>query len=672
MLEDMESRYDEKKPFDVIRAEDLGGDLYEFYEPLENLIRVVSGVDISGKMPVFLIGGRGTGKTMVLKYLSLEMQLKDFIKEVLRKQINPQDMDKEEMMEFLSKKSFLGIYLHFRITEYDAITGELEQLFLPYLSIKIAEQLLKLVSFIKYSNILLENEETNIIQYFKSQIKEPKLDCDDTIEGALGQIRSKIIPLFETIFEKSSYYTLEEIKKEYSIPIIISNNNIFGLSNLAFSEIDALRGKNLFILLDELEFLKDYQLRGVAKLIKDSEGTSVIFKIGSRYMPNGLEVGDSSEFLQESHDFRIIKITDSLNGAHSMRKEDYDALIKNILNKRLSKSKTFREAGIEEIEQLFPNQSIEEEARLLVANRTTHWTAFKAELLGKHNSEEIDRFINILKYPDNPIIEKLNMLLFYRRERPEEIKKMYEGYLKGENERYRTLYQKNSLALLFQLCRDYRTEKKYVGIDVYISLSSGIIRNAIELCNQALTTAYNYNYKADSGKSIDYRFQDMGAKSHAELQYEDIARIKGNLGLRAQMFINELGTVLRHLHSDRDIIEPEPTHFETTYSEITGIAKEVFDATKNYAYLQEKPPMSPKSSIDTKKNDYLINRILAPKFGISYRLRGRTRITPSQIQKLITGDEKERREIRKEIFKRNSKKKTEQGIQKTLFDLGGR
>ena len=77
MQEDTKNRFNEKRPFDVVRAEDFGEALYEFYEPLEKLIRRVSGVDITGSRPVFLIGGRGTGKTMVLKFLSIEMQLKD-------------------------------------------------------------------------------------------------------------------------------------------------------------------------------------------------------------------------------------------------------------------------------------------------------------------------------------------------------------------------------------------------------------------------------------------------------------------------------------------------------------------------------------------------------------------------------------------------------------------
>ena len=38
------------------------------------------GIDLVGRIPVVVQGGRGTGKTMLLRYLSYELQLKDYEK----------------------------------------------------------------------------------------------------------------------------------------------------------------------------------------------------------------------------------------------------------------------------------------------------------------------------------------------------------------------------------------------------------------------------------------------------------------------------------------------------------------------------------------------------------------------------------------------------------------
>ncbi len=670
-MEDIKNRFNEERPFDVLRAEDFGGDLYEFYEPLETLIREISGVDITGSSrTVFLIGGRGTGKTMVLKFLSLEMQLKDFIKNTLNQNKSIEELSAEEMKAFLDQIKFIGIFLHFRTTEYDSIKEEVARLFKPYLSMKVAEQILRVLMIFKYSGLISNEHEIKIAEYFIDQIKEPEPRVKNSFDDALKLIRKDILPQFETIFEKSSYYSIDEIKRDFGIPVIISKNIIFGLSGFIFNELDFLRGKNLFILLDELEYLNDYQKRCIGQLIKDSDETSVIFKVGSRAMPEIFPVGESSEVLQEPHDFRKIDITDALNAAHSLKKRDYSRLITKILNRRLSKSSFFRNGGITNTEQLFPNLSIEDEAVALVNGREKHWGKFKTFLKKSKSKEEINYIIDSLKYLDNPIIEKLNMLLYYRGKCPQEIKNMCEEYLRGQKPQYAQLVSKNALNLLFQLYSDYRSEKKYAGIDVFIHLSSGIIRNAIEFCNQALNIAYNYGYEPSLGKPVEIVYQDMGAKNHAELQYEDITRIPGSLGLNVQNFINEIGTIFRDLHLNRYLVEPEPTHFETTYSEITGRAKEVFDAALNYSYLQKKPPMDPKTRYETKKNDFLINRVFAPHFEISYRVRGRTYISASQIYNLITEGHEQKKKTRREIIRVNAKKeKSKISLQKTLFDL---
>jgi arsenate reductase-like glutaredoxin family protein len=668
MEEYIKNRFDENRPFDVVRAEDFGGDLYEFYEPLEKLIRKVSGVDIAGSRPVFLIGGRGTGKTMVLRFLSLEMQLKDFMKNTLEHTKSIKELSSEEMKVFLDTKKFIGIYLRFRTTEYDSLKGDIAQFFKPYLSIKIAEEIFKILGTFKSSGVLSKEQEVKIVKYFIDQIKEPEPKAENTFIGALKLIRKNILSQFETIFEKSSYCSINEIKENCIIPVVISKNIIFGLPNFIFAELDFLREKNLFILIDELEYLDDCHKRNIGQLIKDSDETSVIFKVGSRYMPQILPVGVSSEVLQELHDFRKIDIPEALNAAHSGRKIDYSNLIKNILNKRLSKSAYFKDRGITDIEQLFPNLSIEDEAVELVKNREKHWEKFKTFVKQSKSEKEINNITAYLKYSSNPIIEKLNMLLYYRGKSPEEIKKMCESYLDGKNKQYTTLYQKNALNLLFQLCSDYRNKKKYVGIDVFIHLSSGIIRSAVELCNQALNTAKNFGYKPEEGKPVEIVYQDIGAKNLAELQYADITGIPKNLGLKVQDFINQIGTIFRELHLNRYLVEPEPTHFETDYSEIIK-GKNIFDAALNYSYLQKKPPMDPKSPRETKKDDFLINRVFAPYFKISYRVRGRTYISASQICSLITGDRKEKNKIRKKIIQKNTRKeKPEIFTQSTLFD----
>ena len=660
------NKYDETRPFDVIRAEDFGADLYQFYEPLETLIRRVSGVDIAGSRPVFLIGGRGTGKTMVLKFLSIQMQLADFIHKYLPEGTTARDLTREDMEAFLSSRRFVAVYLHFKSIEYGPIADEISALFLPYLSLKIAQQILWFVAILRASGLVGADTEAAIAAFISKQIYEPKLDAPLTLDEALRSLRETVLPRFEVVFSKHSYSSLEEIKRDPGIPVVIWEKLIFGLPNLLFGNLDYLAGKSLFILLDELEYLNEYQKACIGQLIKDSDDTAVVFKVGSRHMPAYLPVGQSTEVLQEPDDFRRIDIADALNAAHGGKKRDYDGLIRSILNRRLERSRPFTEAGITDVQQLLPGLSVEEEALALVRDRRKHWSKFRTYLKRTMSAEESDEVIGELQFPENPIVEKLDMLLYYRGEAVESIRRMRQQYLAGENEQYRRLYQKNALSLLFQLCSDYRTDKKYAGIDVFVHLSSGVIRNAVELCNQSLNAALNFGYQP--GEPVDMGLQNMAAKKIAEIKYSEAAGISGNLGLSVQQFINQLGTVFRELHLNRYLTEPEPTHFLTTYSDIRGRAKDVFDASLNDGYLQRKREMDPQTRGESREDDFLINRVLAPKFEISYRMRGRTRIMPSQLTQLVEGTPRERDVARRQIVKRNSRPDPE-GFQRSLFDL---
>jgi len=107
-------------------------------------------------------------------------------------------------------------------------------------------------------------------------------------------------------------------------------------------------------------------------------------------------------------------------------------------------------------------------------------------------------------------------------------------------------------------------------------------------------------------------------------------------------------------------VEPEPTHFETNTSRLKDKASRIFQAAVDYSYIQEKPSMEPKSHHEIKQGDFLINRIFAPWFKISYRVRGRTKISPEQLSGLIEGSEEDKDGIRKEVTLINTRKRKSQ------------
>ncbi len=231
----------------------------------------------------------------------------------------------------------------------------------------------------------------------------------------------------------------------------------------------------------------------------------------------------------------------------------------------------------------------------------------------------------------------------------------------AEYKKYRTSYEKYKIALLFQLISDYRDKKIYGGFDTFAMLSSGIIRNYLELCWHAFNQAIFNNKEELLAGKISIENQTKAAVEMAERSFEDIEMIETH-GREIKDFIFHIGRFFRALHMDERLKEPEPIYFCTNDSQLDKDTKELLDTAQKWSVLQKKPAMQPESPTrlnDTFPDVFVLNRIFSPKFRISYRIRGRTNISPTELKILLKGSEDE---------KKVSLKK----LSKEAVDIGGR
>ena len=92
-----------KNPFSGFNASlmDVDEIIKYWIKPRQLFGKQAGSIDLTGNSPVVLMGGRGTGKTMLLKFMSNEVQIKDYIS----KHIDGQD--------FLKNAKYVGIYHRF-------------------------------------------------------------------------------------------------------------------------------------------------------------------------------------------------------------------------------------------------------------------------------------------------------------------------------------------------------------------------------------------------------------------------------------------------------------------------------------------------------------------------------------------------------------------------------
>jgi dephospho-CoA kinase len=619
------------------------------------------GIDLTGNIPVVLMGGRGTGKTMLLKYMSNEIQIKQYIKE------------KSNARDFLQNDNYLAVYYRFdgpslsNFNNRNVSDAAWDVIFKHYFELIIGQKYMLMLQNLKENGCL----EIEVIDEEKLASRIFKLFS----EGQTNRGNCNFAFLFEWLQNKQ--YEVDDFVNnaplrcniEFQSKPIPSGRLIFGIPKLLQESLLNFKYKNILVMFDEYENLTEHQQKIINTLIKHTK-IPVSFRIGTRI--NGFKTYDTlneNEFLMEDADYRKILFEDILTSS----KKEYKQLLKQIAEKRLNEEPILKRNGFTDIEQILESVTNESEALQIVtkSRNKPHIQEIKKNLEHK-NAESM---LPMLLYPENPLIEMLNLLLLRRNETPQRIVNMMTKYIKGENDedykKYKDLYSKNKLALLFQLVSLYRPQKKsYAGFDMFSMLSSGIIRNFLELCYQSFNLGlfFDSDRLLEEGKiSIDH--QTDGAVIRAGKFFENIERIS-TYGNEIKSLVWNLGAIFYSLQMDPRLKEPEPTYFSIDTTSLSEDERKVLGAAVQWSVLQKKEPMKSRSPIMPLRDVYVLNRILSPKFSLSHRTRGRpseSEFSSEDIHILIWGSEKDA----KCAIKRLTGEKGKNRNQMELWDYGG-
>jgi hypothetical protein len=615
------------------------------------------GIDLVGKIPVVVQGGRGTGKTMLLRYLSYELQLRDH------------ERDKGSLADFVKSAKYLGIYYRFdgpKLSSFSNknVSGVIwNTIFIDFVELVIGQKYLTMLNDLCRYNVLrisrrVERSLCNDLS--ETLFEKTRADNLVDLKGVLTRLQRDI----ERFTERCTFG-----KTDFSpVEVVTRGSMIFGIPNIFCRHLTELQDKNFVLLLDEYENLTVDQQTILNTYIKHTQ-IPVTFRLGMRI--NGFrtyETLNENEFLREGADFRRILFENILLS----KSNEYRKLLKKIAKRRLELHSKLNELGFTDIESILGSTpSPEEEAKQLLSGASPKRPHFRRaqrflKSLGKYKDAQIGEIIESLAFPKNPLVEMVNILLLVRGVPAEQIAKMSKDFVENnksssEYKKYEYLYDKNKVALLFHLAHDCRRPKLYCGFDAFCMLSSGIIRSFVELCYHTFNYAIfsELDDLVKNGK-ISWKSQNKGAQSEA-IDFFDWMQSIPKYGSKVTSFIDAVGALFRSLHyMDERISEPEPTYFNTEYDVVSREAREVLDVALMWSTLQQKEPMQPRDPLEILPDVYSLNKILSPRYRISYRTRGRTEINSKDLEILILGNE----EDKKNIIKKYSKEQ----YQLKLFD----
>jgi hypothetical protein len=637
-----------RNPFEAVNANYLtNAEIERFWTPPEVLFNEEAcGANITGSLPVVFQGGRGSGKTMLMKYLSFDIKLK---------------LHQNSVADLLHSNDSLGIYLRFSGTTLKALSGsklkedEWISIFSHYYEIVIGKQILCIIKEIIRSDGSIDTKnEINLCSAIITLIygNSYRLNAPLNIENIIGCLNDLQYSV-DTFL--NNQIIDESVKFEHTI-LLRAGILSYGLYTIAVKYINALTDKRLIYLIDEYENFLEYQQCVINTLVKHCPA-GITFRLGMR--PYGFKTRETlnhSEFLKERDDFRLLNLESVLFSNN----DKYKDFLFNICAKRLGQDARFANEGMQDIKIFLGDLLPEKEADIYMTNGAE-----------KKLEDEFNKVISSLAIDDatimelrtfilshNVIISKIIILLLRKNNKKDIVSLMREYSEKGNKSQFhKNILDKNKEALLFILANDLKKKKYYAGFNTYVTLSSGIVRSFLQLCYEAFSIASFYEEKFTEGQAITWLNQTRAAEKAADFFYKEIESIP-QYGLKIKAFMDELGVIFRTLNDikNRLLIEPEPSYFTTVKSNLSEQTKEVLNEAVKWSILQEKPAMKPKSKSSIFEEVYLYNRIFAPKYTLAFRTRWPVRFEPKEVEILIHGNDSEKSKIRNTIIRRQQKK----------------
>jgi len=580
--------------------------------------------DISNdKSSILFVGSRGTGKTMLLRQFSYNVQ---------RVSLNGY----RSFFDKVNAEKYLGVYFRVDnalIKSLDSMSDYAsgidmfsEKMFVHYFELTIFKDLLEIVKiFLAESNISIESDKYKAVTTAVSKL----IDADNCFEfGCVDDVIKHVVLQINYIWEYQSKKAIDitdTVSFKPNCGLIMKGRLTDEFLNKQIFELLELFGINVLLLIDEFESFTEGQQRVLNTAMRFTKECGVRYRIGMR--PYGFKTYgtlDDNDFIKKGRDYQEVELDFPFI---SKGQKKYIEFVREIANKRLLQVSHFNDKDIECF--LGKAEDLEKEANEKVKGRKQHINEYLRLINEKRkedNKSEISREdFNCLE-DANPLFEMENLLLLLRGNEMEYVTQAFEDYKNKTVSEYSKKYsndydKKYKLCFLFILCTIYRAERKwYYGFKDYCQMSSGIIGHFIELCRQAFDKAFFRAPDELFNGHISPEIQTEAAYDVSRDEFESIARIN-EYGNRLEIFIKNLGNAFSCIHKDKYIRYPETNLFPVS-GDLCAANKKLIEMACMWSLIIKKPNLQDASASGEKKEIYFINRMLAPAFKISYRTRG--------------------------------------------------
>ncbi|GIG55338.1 ORC-CDC6 family AAA ATPase [Demequina activiva] len=565
--------------FGGVRAEYLRHELFGLFT------RPTYWPELLTMRPVFLIGGRGTGKTTVLRGLSYEGEAA----------LQGEDLD---------RWNHVGVYWRVNTNAVSAFEQrgydehKWESVFGHYVNLVLAEKLARF--------LIWHDDRVNAGPSDRSACRATATSLGlESCSSAAALARS----IHEALLDLET-----RINSSSALDAVTLSLPGRPLDELA-AEVSALKpGGELpvYFLVDEFENLLNYQQRVINTLVKHSGDAAYTFKIGVKETGHR-EVGTlgNGQAISEPADFASVDIAQSLRG------DAFEEFARNICQLRLNR--VFDGAEAPEIRALLPGLTVDEEALQLDGEPASRRVI---ESLSEQGASQ-----GLVEQVEALPVSYVLLLDYLARAEERTLVDTCSAYV-GNRTKLRNAYNNHAYAMLFTLGRNKLGKKKfYCGWGTYTLLADGNIRFLLELVFEAL----NRHLELDNSLEdpVSPRTQTAAAHSVPERALLQLPGLAAE-GAQLARLVLGLGRLFQVLAAHPEGHAPEVNQFTPT-GNIEGALPLLNAGVMHIALTRFRTDKRASASGEVSDFSYQLHPIFSAYFNYSHRRKRKLKLRAGEI-----------------------------------------
>lgn len=609
-------------PFALAKASDFSDQqINDLWVELGQLA-IKSIIEPTSTRSKFILGGKGTGKTHLLRYYSYpatKLRARDGVG-----------------LNVILTNKFLAVFL--RATNMDAARFELsgvkeskwQQLFGVYLELRLIESVIDaLIDVINSSP-----KEQFDSRQFILELQHFLAGADLTECSSLFDLRdwiSKQKRQIDDAVNNAAFTGQLDVHVPFSLgAFCIPIAKVMGKLHPKLDKIP------LIYLIDEVENFSESQQQVLNTLIRYGEGLATFRVTGRLYSRKTYATLADGEPNREHAEFKTEILDDILRSYNK-----YPEFAKKFVKKRLALSGVGGNVALTEfnpsscfeeidpagfyaktIEQLLVGDSVDVAIKSFQKSLTGSLKTADSEVL-------VQKIIDKLTGNYPLLIQKLNVLVFAKKlskkiKNPLEVADLVNvaasKFVRGgstSNDWYSTAYGHYSADLFAQICRDSKRTLgvPYAGFDMFTRMSSGNPRNLLIILGRAYDIAQFKEIDFLSGRPLSIVFQTQAALSAARFTLENDTNY-GKQSDFARESVRRLAELLRVARFSLRIPEKSPLAISFSVGDLSSEAEITLNASLNYSLVYEVSYGRKDRNTKVLNRKIQINPILSPRWGL--------------------------------------------------------